>query len=224
MSTGEKFSNDSFRNNPAFSPLETATVTYYATGTADYTDIGITDDMNGLMGNGTGGPQDAPNHLKWLLIFLYIVIFILAVVGNILVIMTLVHNKRMRTVTNVFLFSLAVSDVMFAIVCIPFTLVGNILQRFIFGAGICKIVPYFQGELCGDWVKNKIISQDKTHGSESVLLQSRIKVSPFFNIRSRYNILYHPYEIYTSEISCIRHLSRFEVLLPDVQINLFKIN
>nr|UKQ02631.1 cholecystokinin-type receptor [Ophionotus victoriae] len=80
-----------------------------------------------------------------LLIFMYIVIFILAVVGNILVIMTLVHNKRMRTVTNVFLFSLAVSDVLFAIVCIPFTLVGNILQRFIFGAGICKIVPYFQG-------------------------------------------------------------------------------
>ncbi|XP_072040880.1 cholecystokinin receptor-like isoform X2 [Amphiura filiformis] len=119
---------------------ETATLTYYATGTVDYTESDVTDVPSG------GGGGDSPHPINMgLLIFMYVTVFILAVVGNILVIMTLVHNKRMRTVTNVFLFSLAVSDVLFAIMCIPFTLVGNILQRFIFGAGVCKIVPYFQG-------------------------------------------------------------------------------
>lgn len=82
----------------------------------------------------------------YLLICIYIIIFLLAVIGNILVIVTLVQNKRMRTVTNIFLLSLSVSDLLFAILCMPFTLVGNILQRFIFGEGICKIIPYFQGK------------------------------------------------------------------------------
>ncbi|XP_071504193.1 cholecystokinin receptor type A-like isoform X1 [Diadema antillarum] len=81
----------------------------------------------------------------YLLIVCYTIIFFLAVVGNILVIVTLAQNKRMRTVTNIFLLSLSVSDLLFAILCMPFTLVGNILQRFIFGAGLCKIMPYFQG-------------------------------------------------------------------------------
>ncbi len=127
-----------------FNQQETATLTYYATGTVEYTEGGITDPGDSPGGGGSG---DSPHPINMgLLIFMYVTIFILAVVGNILVIMTLVHNKRMRTVTNVFLFSLAVSDVLFAIMCMPFTLVGNILQRFIFGAGVCKIVPYFQGK------------------------------------------------------------------------------
>lgn len=41
---------------------------------------------------------------------LYSVIFILSVLGNILVIVTLTQNRRMRTVTNVFLLNL-VSDI-----------------------------------------------------------------------------------------------------------------
>ncbi|KFM63635.1 Cholecystokinin receptor type A, partial [Stegodyphus mimosarum] len=40
------------------------------------------------------------------LILPYSIIFILAVSGNVLVIVTLLVNKRMRTVTNVFLFNL----------------------------------------------------------------------------------------------------------------------
>ncbi|XP_077983708.1 cholecystokinin receptor type A-like [Glandiceps talaboti] len=75
---------------------------------------------------------------------LYSLIFLLAVVGNILVIVTLVQNKRMRTVTNIFLLSLAVSDLMFALFCMPMTIVGAILQNFIFGKGFCTILPYMQ--------------------------------------------------------------------------------
>lgn len=41
-----------------------------------------------------------------LIIPLYVIIFLLAVVGNSLVIVTLVQNKRMRTVTNVYLLNL----------------------------------------------------------------------------------------------------------------------
>ncbi|CAJ1087018.1 cholecystokinin receptor [Xyrichtys novacula] len=78
-------------------------------------------------------------------ILLYTLIFLLSVFGNLLIIVVLMLNKRMRTVTNSFLLSLAVSDLMMAIFCMPFTLIPNILEDFIFGETMCKTVTYFMG-------------------------------------------------------------------------------
>ncbi|XP_058445280.1 cholecystokinin receptor type A-like [Malaya genurostris] len=75
---------------------------------------------------------------------LYSVIFLLAVIGNSLVILTLVQNKRMRTITNLFLLNLAVSDLFLGVFCMPFTLVGTLLRDFIFGEVMCKLLPYLQ--------------------------------------------------------------------------------
>ncbi|KAK0139769.1 Cholecystokinin receptor [Merluccius polli] len=78
-------------------------------------------------------------------ILLYALIFLLSAVGNLLIIVVLALNKRMRTVTNCFLLSLALSDLMMAVFCMPFTLIPNVLEDFIFGAAMCKIVAYFMG-------------------------------------------------------------------------------
>ncbi|MCJ8732446.1 hypothetical protein PDJAM_G00211540 [Pangasius djambal] len=78
-------------------------------------------------------------------ILLYSLIFLLSVFGNLLIIVVLVVNKRMRTVTNSFLLSLAVSDLMMAVFCMPFTFIPNLLEDFIFGAAMCKIVAYLMG-------------------------------------------------------------------------------
>ncbi|XP_028292496.1 cholecystokinin receptor [Gouania willdenowi] len=80
-----------------------------------------------------------------LLILLYSLIFFLSVFGNLLIIVVLTVNKRMRTVTNTFLLSLAVSDLMIAIFCMPFSLIPNIRKDFLFGAAMCKIVSYLMG-------------------------------------------------------------------------------
>lgn len=80
-------------------------------------------------------------------IMLYALIFVSAVLGNTLVIVTLVQKRRMRTVTNVFLLNLAVSDLLLGVFCIPVTLVGSVLRNFVLGAAMCKIIPYIQGEL-----------------------------------------------------------------------------
>lgn len=89
-------------------------------------------------------------HQSWItmasrVIPLYSLIFLLAVIGNALVIMTLVQNKRMRTVTNLFLLNLAISDLLLGIFCMPITLVGMLLRDFIFGEIMCKLLPYLQG-------------------------------------------------------------------------------
>ncbi|XP_017291633.1 cholecystokinin receptor type A [Kryptolebias marmoratus] len=87
-------------------------------------------------------PQDINQTVR---IILYSLIFLLSVLGNSLIIAVLVRNRRMRTVTNLFLLSLAVSDLMVSLVCIPFTLIPNLMRDFIFGIGICKLVMYFMG-------------------------------------------------------------------------------
>ncbi|KAM9330376.1 cholecystokinin receptor type A [Gastrophryne carolinensis] len=78
-------------------------------------------------------------------IFLYSLIFLLGVMGNSLVIVVLIRNKRMRTVTNIFLLSLAGSDLMLCLFCMPFTLIPNLLEDFIFGSSVCRAAFYFMG-------------------------------------------------------------------------------
>lgn len=77
---------------------------------------------------------------------LYTIIFLLAVLGNSLVIVALVQNKRMRTVTNVFLLNLSISDLLLAVFCMPFTLIPVLLKNFIFGATMCVLIRYLQGK------------------------------------------------------------------------------
>ncbi|XP_056156553.1 cholecystokinin receptor type A [Lampris incognitus] len=87
-------------------------------------------------------PKDIDQSVR---IFLYSLIFLLSLLGNSLIIVVLVRNRRMRTVTNLFLLSLAVSDLMVSLVCIPFTLIPNLMRDFIFGTCMCKLVMYFMG-------------------------------------------------------------------------------
>ncbi|XP_068081274.1 cholecystokinin receptor-like [Anabrus simplex] len=78
---------------------------------------------------------------------LYSAIFLLAVGGNSLVILTLAVHQRMRTITNVFLLNLAVSDLLLGVLCMPFTLIGALLRDFVFGEfmskTMCNAIPFF---------------------------------------------------------------------------------
>lgn len=61
------------------------------------------------------------------LILVYLFIFLLCMVGNGLVCLIVLKNRRMRTVTNLFILNLAVSDLLVGIFCIPTTLVDNLI-------------------------------------------------------------------------------------------------
>ncbi|KAI8521537.1 Neuropeptide FF receptor 2 [Branchiostoma belcheri] len=58
----------------------------------------------------------------------YLIIFLMCIVGNVGVCTVLVKNPKMRTVTNLFILNLAVSDLLVAVFCMPFTLVDNLLH------------------------------------------------------------------------------------------------
>ncbi|CAM5073781.1 unnamed protein product [Eretmochelys imbricata] len=66
-------------------------------------------------------------------VLLYSLIFLLSVFGNSLIVVVLALNRRLRTVTNCFLLSLALSDLLLALCCMPFTLLPNLMGTFVFG-------------------------------------------------------------------------------------------
>lgn len=60
-------------------------------------------------------------------ILAYVLIFSLCMVGNILVCFIVLKNRQMRTVTNIFILNLAISDLLVGILCLPITLVDNLI-------------------------------------------------------------------------------------------------
>ncbi|XP_055032563.2 neuropeptide FF receptor 1 [Misgurnus anguillicaudatus] len=78
-------------------------------------------------------------------ILAYGLIFLLCMIGNILVCFIVLKNRQMRTVTNIFILNLAISDVLVGIFCLPITLVDNLITGWPFEVVICKMSGLVQG-------------------------------------------------------------------------------
>ncbi|XP_075882127.1 neuropeptide FF receptor 1 like 2 [Nelusetta ayraudi] len=78
-------------------------------------------------------------------ILAYLLIFLLCMVGNVLVCLIVMENRHMRTVINLFIFNLAVSDLLVGIFCIPITLVDNLITGWPFSSIVCKMSGFVQG-------------------------------------------------------------------------------
>lgn len=66
-------------------------------------------------------------------------IIVFTIVGNILVILSVFSYKPLRNVQNFFIVSLAVADLMVAILVLPLNVAYSILGRWLFGIGLCKM-------------------------------------------------------------------------------------
>ncbi|NXW86027.1 NPFF2 protein, partial [Alopecoenas beccarii] len=75
----------------------------------------------------------------------YLLIFLLCMVGNGVVCFIVLRSKRTRTVTNLFILNLAVSDLLVGIFCMPTTLLDNIIAGWPFGSLVCKMSGMAQG-------------------------------------------------------------------------------
>ncbi|XP_006837526.1 PREDICTED: neuropeptide FF receptor 1 [Chrysochloris asiatica] len=75
----------------------------------------------------------------------YVLIFLLCLGGNALVCFIVLKNRHMRTVTNMFILNLAVSDLLVGIFCMPTTLVDNLITGWPFDNATCKMSGLVQG-------------------------------------------------------------------------------
>ncbi|EAX05261.1 pyroglutamylated RFamide peptide receptor [Homo sapiens] len=87
---------------------------------------------------------ELPGRAKLALVLTGVLIFALALFGNALVFYVVTRSKAMRTVTNIFICSLALSDLLITFFCIPVTMLQNISDNWLGGAFICKMVPFVQ--------------------------------------------------------------------------------
>lgn len=114
--------NQSYDNEASFANLRQSFRTLaFALITMNYTNYSVHDRY---MGDYPVLKQ--PGHMIIIYGLSYGTIFCLALVGNILVVTTVVRNPSMHTVMHYFLVNLASSDLLVAIVCMPLTLLANL--------------------------------------------------------------------------------------------------
>ena len=52
---------------------------------------------------------------------LFTLVIIIGFIGNLLVVLVVMMNKKMRNTTNILIFNLALADLLFIVFCVPFT-------------------------------------------------------------------------------------------------------
>lgn len=77
---------------------------------------------------------------------MYIPVIAMAIVGNILVILVVARNKRMRTTTNYYIVNLAVADCLVALSCTWVHLLDDLTPGWVLGAFFCKFDTFAQGK------------------------------------------------------------------------------
>lgn len=71
-------------------------------------------------------------------------IFMIGIVGNALVIIVVIKNAHMRTITNILIVNLAIGDFLVILICLPATVFQDVTQNWVFGEVMCKLVVFVQ--------------------------------------------------------------------------------
>ncbi|MBN3316941.1 NPY1R protein, partial [Atractosteus spatula] len=69
----------------------------------------------------------------------YSAVALLGVSGNLALIVVITKQKEMHNVTNILIANLSVSDLLMAVMCLPFTFVYTFMDHWIFGEAMCKL-------------------------------------------------------------------------------------
>uniref|UniRef100_A0A1I7RIM2 G_PROTEIN_RECEP_F1_2 domain-containing protein n=2 Tax=Bursaphelenchus xylophilus TaxID=6326 RepID=A0A1I7RIM2_BURXY len=74
----------------------------------------------------------------------YTHIFVLGLIGNLSIMFLTLRYHHLRTVQNIFILNLAISDVIVCLLSLPFTPVTSIYKVWMFGQPICHLLPLVQ--------------------------------------------------------------------------------
>ncbi|XP_074163747.1 C-X-C chemokine receptor type 2 [Sminthopsis crassicaudata] len=75
---------------------------------------------------------------KYFVIIIYILVFLLSLLGNSLVMLVILYNRLNRSVTDIYLLNLAIADLLFAL-SLPIWAASKV-QGWIYGTPLCKLV------------------------------------------------------------------------------------
>ncbi|XP_024145987.1 C-C chemokine receptor type 7 isoform X1 [Oryzias melastigma] len=100
---------------------------------SDYSDISSMD-YSGIPT--VCGREKVTNFRRWFMPTFFSIICLLGVAGNLLVILTVFHFKRLKTMTDVYLLNLSFADLLFAL-SLPFW-AANSMAEWVLGQLVCK--------------------------------------------------------------------------------------
>ena len=114
--------------------------------------------------------------LVWVETVLFAVINVTAFFGNLLTLYAVYRNHRLRTLPNMFVIALAVSDILMSTCCMPFAVTTLFHGRWIFGETFCRFHGF----------------EVYTLGIVSVITMGVIAVSRYFCVvkREKYIVLF----------------------------------
>ncbi len=70
----------------------------------------------------------------------FTITLVVGIIGNSLVFLTILLKKQMRSTTNILILNLAIAELLFILLCVPFTGLNYVLSVWHFGDKICRIV------------------------------------------------------------------------------------
>lgn len=78
------------------------------------------------------------------LLLWYGVTMILGLLGNIGLICIITRRKEKANVTSIFICNLSFSDILVCVFCLPFTVIYTVMDHWVFGSLLCRLVPFIQ--------------------------------------------------------------------------------
>ena len=99
-------------------------------------------------------PSEYTSLQIWSLAILITVFMVVIVVGNLLVIIAIATEKSLKNVTNWFIASLAVSDLLLGIAIMPFSLANQLMGYWIFGELWCELYLAVDVLMCTASINN----------------------------------------------------------------------
>ncbi|KAL4221768.1 7 transmembrane receptor (rhodopsin) [Mactra antiquata] len=91
------------------------------------------------------GHHEADEYVEAVIVpILFAVIFLIGVIGNTVLIFTVLRNKSMRNTPNIFVVSLSVGDLLLLLFSVPFSSTFYTMKSWPFGEGVCKFNEFMQ--------------------------------------------------------------------------------
>ncbi|CAH2277283.1 histamine H2 receptor [Pelobates cultripes] len=107
-----------------------------------------------------------------------VLIIIMTICGNVVVCLAVGFDRRLRSMTNCFIVSLAITDLLLGILVLPFSALNLLQEEWPFGATFCNIYTSLDVMLCTASILNLfMISLDRYYGVTAPL-QYSIFVTP----------------------------------------------
>lgn len=121
-------------------PLSVLRITSAIASTADYAidQMMLKEDEEQLnMGEKYVPYEDRPE--TYIVPIVFLLILLIGLTGNGVLALTILRHSNMRNVPNIYVFSLALGDLLVIMTCVPFTFTVYILDSWPFGLVLCKV-------------------------------------------------------------------------------------